>query len=102
MIFIINTGCHTIGVCVYFFSEYFSNFKVFVEHALENETGKFDVPKTRSLCYEHGRDTPTSTTINVTCDTPIIGNQVRIQTANLNTKLELCDVAISGGAYIVN
>ena len=55
----------------------------------------------RRLCYQHsGVDAP-QTTMEVFCDEPSVGNQIRLELANRTSQLVLCDLRIYGGKCII-
>jgi phage-related protein len=83
-----------------FFSVNFKGFKVTVETApaVKVEDKTFYPPESDvKLCYMHNHSVPSSTSIHVSCNTPLKGNLVRITLAYWFGDLVLCDVRVHSG-----
>ncbi|XP_053389204.1 platelet endothelial aggregation receptor 1-like isoform X2 [Mercenaria mercenaria] len=75
--------------------DYFQNFEVMVENQTFN--GRYGNSFTgQEMCYKHNNSSPITTNIDVTCNKPIFGNQLRIRLAINGSQLVLCDVRIYG------
>ncbi|XP_053390094.1 scavenger receptor class F member 2-like, partial [Mercenaria mercenaria] len=75
--------------------DYFKNFKVTVGNStFQNRYN--GVYSGRKICYRHDDTAPRTTTISVTCNRAIYGNQIKIRLATNGTQLVLCDVRIYG------
>ena len=79
-------------------AEYFQSFEIFIENVTENKSTDITfIPESKSLCYQHPASAPVNTTMAVFCDTPLLGNQIRIKLSNKTFQLVLCDVRVYGG-----
>ncbi|XP_060595353.1 uncharacterized protein LOC132749560 [Ruditapes philippinarum] len=72
---------------------YFKQFEVFVEYIPSSGSDE----TFKQTCFRQGVDIPKSTMFTVLCDKPVIGNYVKIEFAELQNELVLCDVKINGG-----
>ncbi|XP_060589129.1 uncharacterized protein LOC132744435 [Ruditapes philippinarum] len=77
---------------------YFKNFEVFVGY-ISISGNDDDVNK--QTCFRQGHDIPKTTTFTILCDKPIIGNDVKIELEESQNVLNLCDVRINGGIFIM-
>ncbi|KAL4234475.1 hypothetical protein ACF0H5_006121 [Mactra antiquata] len=77
--------------------QYFPEFEVTVEKLDYAHRESYTKPPDTSVCYRHDNTVPDSTTIHVTCTTPLIGNQVRITFSKKESQLILCDFRINQG-----
>ncbi|XP_053400150.1 uncharacterized protein LOC128557190 [Mercenaria mercenaria] len=76
--------------------DYFKNFEVMVENeTFANRYGN-NIFTAQEVCYKHDNSSPRTTNIDITCNKPIFGNQLRIRLATNGTQLVLCDVRIYG------
>ncbi|KAL4234582.1 hypothetical protein ACF0H5_006223 [Mactra antiquata] len=80
--------------------KYFPGFEVTVEKIPYDDKESHVKPSDTSVCYKHGNTVPDSTTIHVTCTTPLIGNQVRITLSKKESQLIVCDFRINQGRNI--
>ncbi|KAL4234480.1 transmembrane receptor protein tyrosine kinase [Mactra antiquata] len=78
-------------------SQYFPDFEVTVEKVSYSDRLSHTKPSDTSICYKHDDTVPDSTSIHVTCTTPLIGNQVRITLSKVNSQLVVCDFRINQG-----
>ena len=86
-----------------FVAEYFKSFRILVENVdIGKQGNRYYIPENTSLCYQHPTSAPVNTTMAVFCDTPLLGNQIRIQLSNKKFQLVLCDVRVYGGKVSLN
>ncbi|WAQ98311.1 PTPRA-like protein [Mya arenaria] len=81
---------------------YFNGYKIYIENltswGYQIKDRNYLPPNTsRSLCYQHNGSQITDRTMVVQCGKTLIGNSVRIEMANKDTQLVLCDIKISAG-----
>ncbi|XP_052793651.1 uncharacterized protein LOC128227291 isoform X2 [Mya arenaria] len=82
--------------------KYFNGFKIYIENLTswgytEDERNNKPPTERPSICYQHNRIAIPHKTMVVQCGTPMIGNSVRIEMANIASQLVLCDIKISAG-----
>ncbi|WAQ98353.1 PTPRA-like protein [Mya arenaria] len=83
---------------------YFKGYKIYIENLTSwgySDEEKIKVPLTtsRSLCYQQNGSKIANRTMVVQCENTLIGNSVRIEMANKNTQLVLCDIKISADGF---
>ena len=62
---------------------------------------KIYIPSNKSLCYQHSYADTLEISMEVFCDEPSVGNQIRLELSNKTNQLVLCDLRIYGGNCIL-
>lgn len=74
----------------------FPSFNLTVQHGVSKGEHLDRVYYNGELCYQHDNSTPLSRTVYVKCSNDLVGNQLRLQLANISTQLILCDFRVYG------
>ena len=80
------------------FIENLRGFQILVERVPEKKKDNLDyIPENRFVCYTHTNPTPLNKTMEITCTSDVVGNQVRLQVPNRRAQIILCDFRLYGG-----
>jgi hypothetical protein len=84
-------------VYLHLFSDDFSYFEVTVFNTTIEDFRNKKSPTGGVVCYKHNNSIPKEKHIQITCNGYPVGNLVRLQLANANVQLVLCDFRIYEG-----
>ncbi|XP_053400706.1 uncharacterized protein LOC123557802 [Mercenaria mercenaria] len=79
---------------------HFPGFSLTVQNVSKEDSVGRKYHSDGKLCHQHNDSIPTTETMYIRCAENLVGNQIRLQLANVSAQLVICDVRVYGGIIL--